>query len=84
MNLAQNIITNILTEKASIDWNNFLTPEEVEKFLSKDDKVESAEEIIYRSNILLETSDKHYVKAKSFIIEEERRVPLCVLRHIIR
>ena len=37
MNLAQNIITNILTEKASIDWNNFLTPEEVEKFLSKDD-----------------------------------------------
>lgn len=49
MNLAQNIITNILTEKASIDWNNFLTPEEVEKFLSKDDKVESAEEIIYNS-----------------------------------
>lgn len=34
-------------EKASIDWNNYLTPEEVKKFLSKDDKNESAEEIIY-------------------------------------
>ena len=47
MNLAQNIITNILLEKASIDWNNYLTPEEVNKFLSKDDKVEAAEEVIY-------------------------------------
>ena len=50
MNLAQNIITNIITEKASIDWNNYLTPDEVEKFLSKDDKVESAEEIIYNTD----------------------------------
>ena len=47
MNIGQHIITNILTEKASIDWNNYLTPEEVNKFLSKDDKVESAEEIVY-------------------------------------
>ena len=39
----------ILQEKASIDWNNYLTPEEVQKFLSKDDKVESAEEIIYNT-----------------------------------
>ena len=36
-----------LLEKASIDWNNYLSDEEVSKFLSKDDKVESAEEIIY-------------------------------------
>ena len=47
MNLAQNIISNIITEKASIDWNNYLTPDEVDKFISKDDKVESAENIIY-------------------------------------
>ena len=48
MNIAQNIINNI-NEKASIDWNNYLTPEEVDKFLSKDDKAESAEEIIYNT-----------------------------------
>ena len=52
MNIAQNIINNI-NEKASIDWNNYLTPEEVDKFLSKDDKVESAEEIIYKSQIII-------------------------------
>lgn len=45
MNIGQNILTNI-NEKASIDWNNYLTKDEVNKFLSKDDKVESAEEII--------------------------------------
>jgi len=49
MNLGQHIITNILIEKANIDWNNYLTSEEVDKFLSKDDKVESAEEIIYNT-----------------------------------
>ena len=49
MNLGQHIITNILIEKASIDWNNYLTSEEVNKFLSKDDKVESAEEIVYNT-----------------------------------
>lgn len=38
---------NKLQEKAGIDWNNYLTPEEVKKFLSKDDKIESAENIIY-------------------------------------
>lgn len=38
-----------LLEKASIDWNNYLTKSEVNKFLSKDDKVESAEEIIYNT-----------------------------------
>ena len=38
---------NKLEEKASIDWNNYLTPEEVKNFLQKDDKVESAENIIY-------------------------------------
>lgn len=38
---------NLLTERASIDWNNYLTQEEVKQFLAKDDKVESAEEIIY-------------------------------------
>lgn len=51
MNLAQHILTNInesiLFEKASIDWNNYLSKEEVKQFLSKDDKIESAENIIY-------------------------------------
>lgn len=36
-----------LNEKASIDWNNYLKPEEVKNFLAKDDKIESAENIIY-------------------------------------
>ena len=36
-----------LIEKASIDWNNYLTPEEVHKFKEKDDEVEVAGEIIY-------------------------------------
>ncbi len=36
-----------LQEKANIDWNNYLTRDEVKKFLSKDDKIESAENIIY-------------------------------------
>ena len=36
-----------LQEKANIDWNNYLTKDEVKKFLSKDDKIESAENIIY-------------------------------------
>lgn len=39
-----------LLEKASIDWNNYLTKDEVNKFLSKDDKVESAEEIVYNTD----------------------------------
>lgn len=39
--------SNKLEEKASIDWNNYLTPEEVRQFISKDDKVESAEDILY-------------------------------------
>ncbi len=47
MNIGQNIISNILNEKASIDWNNFLTKEEINEFISKDDKTESAENIIY-------------------------------------
>lgn len=36
-----------LIEKAAIDWNNYLTPEEVAKFHRKDDEVEAAGEIIY-------------------------------------
>lgn len=36
-----------LVEKASIDWNNYLTPEEIKKFKAKDDKIEAAGEIIY-------------------------------------
>lgn len=39
-----------LQEKANIDWNNYLTKDEVKKFLSKDDKIESAEDIIYDKN----------------------------------
>ena len=37
MNIGQQIIENILIEKASIDWNNYLTPEETNKFLNIDD-----------------------------------------------
>lgn len=59
MNIRQQIIENILTEKASIDWNNYLTPEEVEKFLSKDDKVESAENIIYSKEFRPRYKDLH-------------------------
>ena len=36
-----------LIEKAAIDWNNYLTPEEVAKFHKKDDEVEAVGEIIY-------------------------------------
>ena len=43
----EELIDAKLEEKASIDWNNYLTPGEIEKFLSRDDKIESAEDIIY-------------------------------------
>lgn len=46
MKISQKIIRN-LTEKASIDWNNYITPDELKTFLSKDDKVEAAEDLIY-------------------------------------
>lgn len=63
MNISQAIITSInesaLLEKASIDWNNYLTPEEVDKFLSKDDKVESAENIIYSKEFKPRYKDLH-------------------------
>lgn len=39
-----------LEEKASIDWNNYLTPTEVLLFLFVDDKTESAENIIYNTD----------------------------------
>lgn len=48
-----------LNEKASIDWNNYLTPEEVKQFLSKDDKVESAENIIYSNDFKPRYKDLH-------------------------
>lgn len=41
---------NKVQEKASIDWNNYLSKEEVKQFLSKDDKIESAENIIYSND----------------------------------
>lgn len=63
MNLSKNILHNLneslLLEKASIDWNNYLTPEEVKQFLSKDDKVESAEEIIYSKEFKSRYNDLH-------------------------
>ena len=46
MNLYESYIRK-LNEKASIDWNNYLTKEEIKEFLAKDDKVESAENLIY-------------------------------------
>ena len=48
-----------LNEKAAIDWNNYLTPEEVKQFLSKDDKVESAENIIYSNDFKPRYKDLH-------------------------
>lgn len=48
-----------LEEKASIDWNNYLTTEEVKKFLSKDDKVESAKDIIYSKEFEPRYKDLH-------------------------
>lgn len=50
---------NKLEEKASIDWNNYLTKEEVKKFLSKDDKAESAENIIYSKEFRKRYQDLH-------------------------
>lgn len=50
---------NKLEEKASIDWNNYLTKEEVKEFLSKDDKVESAENIIYSKEFRKRYQDLH-------------------------
>ena len=49
MKIGQQILEKILIEKASIDWNNYLTSDEINKLFSKDDKVESAEEIIYNT-----------------------------------
>lgn len=48
-----------LIEKANIDWNNYLTPEEVKQFLSKDDKTESAENIIYSKEFRKRYQDLH-------------------------
>ena len=56
--LFESYITH-LNEKASIDWNNYLTPEEVKQFLSKDDKVESAENIIYSNDFKPRYKDLH-------------------------
>lgn len=50
---------NKLEEKASIDWNNYLTKEEVKAFLSKDDKEESAENIIYSKEFRKRYQDLH-------------------------
>lgn len=48
MRLYEQYIKN-LNEKASIDWNNFLTRDELDILFHKDDKVESAEEVIYNT-----------------------------------
>lgn len=45
MGISRNIIIN-LNEKASIDWNNYLTAQEIHDFISGDDKLESASNII--------------------------------------
>lgn len=56
---AKKIKECFLTEKASIDWNNYLTPEEVKKFLSKDDKFEAAREIIDSEEFKPKYNDLH-------------------------
>ena len=48
-----------LEEKASIDWNNYLTQDEVHKFLSKDDKDKGAEEIINSKDFEKRYKDFH-------------------------
>src|SRR5699024_7895013 len=48
-----------LVEKASIDWNNYLSKDEVKQFLSKDDKTESAENIIYSKEFRKRYQDLH-------------------------
>lgn len=48
-----------LVEKANIDWNNYLTKEEVKQFLAKDDKIESAENIIYSNEFKPRYQDLH-------------------------
>ena len=59
MNIGQSIITNILLEKASIDWNNYLTPAETSHLKSKDDKIEAAEDIIYSDDFKTRYDDFH-------------------------
>ena len=54
---------NKLEEKASIDWNNYLTKEEVKAFLSKDDKEESAENIIYSKEFRKRLAEKSSANA---------------------
>lgn len=48
-----------LVEKASIDWNNYLSKDEVKQFLSKDDKTESAENIVYSKEFRKRYQDLH-------------------------
>lgn len=63
MNLTQDIINRLnestLVEKASIDWNNYLTPEEVQHLKDKDDKIEGAEDIIYSKDFRTRYKDFH-------------------------
>ena len=46
MKITNKILSN-LNEKAEIDWNNYLTSEQVKHMMNKDDKTEAAEDIIY-------------------------------------
>lgn len=48
-----------LNEKAAIDWNNYLDKDEIAKFLQGDDKIESAEDIIYSKEFASRFSDLH-------------------------
>ena len=53
-------------EKASIDWNNWLTKEEIEHFIEKDDKIEAAEDIIYSKEFKPRYQDLHNDLQKKF------------------
>ena len=55
----KNKSNNLKLEKASIDWNNYLTQDEVKQFISKDDKTESAENIIYSKEFRPRFKDLH-------------------------
>lgn len=58
MKISQSILEK-LNEKASIDWNNYLSKEEVNKFLSNEDKEKSAKEIIYSDDFEKRYNDLH-------------------------
>lgn len=55
-----------LNEKATVDWNNYLSKDEIIKFLQKDDKIESAKDIIYNKEFANRFSGLHNELQKKY------------------